>query len=82
MSGFGNSNTTNVKVKPIKSVGQNIVTIIQIQPMLRLNVKCSARRFTGLKHSNTTNVKVKRNNIYLCIFLYIYIQIQPMLRLN
>ena len=55
--------------------------IIQIQPMLRLNVD-GAREFAGKSlYSNTTNVKVKPLLLSRCNSVF-KIQIQPMLRLN
>ena len=54
------SNTTNVKVKQETILKLNFLEIIQIQPMLRLNVCFLLLYVTSVLYSNTTNVKVKQ----------------------
>ena len=53
------SNTTNVKVKWYNFSGRCCSSIIQIQPMLRLNKIRRRNKRRQRAHSNTTNVKVK-----------------------
>ena len=65
------SNTTNVKVKQLSQSFIHGCSNIQIQPMLRLNLRDEVGG-QAVNYSNTTNVKVKRNLLGSCWQLQIY----------